>query len=107
MQQKLTLSAEQFVVLSIITLAKKGLAVSEIAKEAEKIGLQFSNQSLANIASRLYRDNLVSIKMSAPRPIVGGHPRKLYQINKKGLHELETTGKFFLLLLSMKSAESE
>ncbi len=103
MQKQLTLSANQFVVLSIISLAQKSLAVSEIVEAAEKIGLKFSKQNMGNIVFRLNQENLVSFQMSAPRRMAGGFPHKLFSITKKGSHELETTSKFFQILLSMKS----
>jgi DNA-binding PadR family transcriptional regulator len=107
MQQQLTLTAGQFVILTIIAHSKSSVAVTEISEAAEKIGVKFTMQSASNIASRLYRDNLVSIKMSAPRRIAGGQARKLYRITNKGAAELKRNGKFFMLLISMKSVETE
>jgi DNA-binding PadR family transcriptional regulator len=98
--QQLTLTAIQISILMIIKRFERRLGQDEISVSVEKLGIEFSEQALSNILTRLTQSNLVDFKMSEPRKMAGGRPRRLYQLTANGEFELEKHRKFLLAILA-------
>lgn len=89
---------EQMVLLSVLRLKDDAYAVEVLRELDERVGRSVSRGTLYKTLERLEKKGLLEWEAEDGSPERGGHPRRRFRVNGRGMQVLQESREAFLKL---------